>query len=552
MSDLEEDLNSPYNTDQTFEFIEEEPTTVLIQPLAPVEEEAEEEEPTVINQPIINPVNQPTTMTGTVTQPKLGGLVNGKFPWIGGPPKHDFSGPFLRKPRTPLCYRGMDPETSMGSDIKGYVKRTQGCDRKFKRDDPEMNLMAFAPICLKHMIRTGMDTVFYMEGVDANGQGGVELFNYHTRYTKASVDKFIKDRIADGSFDDEQITAMEESAEWLENSLDESLLHSMRSQLASRPYGPQLWMMIVSEVQSDSLKRCDSLAEKFKAMDLTHFKGENVTDYAQSANDLLTQLERDRQLPRTHLLRIVDVFAAASVMDFKIHWMGRRAAVQNFIKESAGKQEATIKAMPNFIHFKDLLEEGKDLFMNLTDQWGPSKAAGSQSAMLTALQQLTAKVAKLDQNLKPKASGHANGKADGGNKELRCFNKGCGKIGYTRHNCPDCNKPGSNRRNNGSGSGNGNGDGKNMDKPKDGEPTEKMVDGVKYFYCPKCRRGKGGWNKTHKASEHKDGYLRDQKNKDSAGSNGSEGTPAATLAGLTPDDMANAHTWFTLLSETQE
>ena len=130
-------------------------------------------------------------------------------------------------------------------------------------------------------------------------------------------------------------------------------------------------MHIVDEVQADSLKRCEEMADKFRTMTLASFKGENVRDYATTVSDILIQLERDRQLPQMHLLRILDVFTSCTIMDFRVHWMGRRASIQQFICESAGKNETTVKGMANYVHFNTILDEGKRLYVELKDQWGP-------------------------------------------------------------------------------------------------------------------------------------------------------------------------------------
>ena len=108
--------------------------------------------------------------------------------------------------------------------------------------------------------------------------------------------------------------------------------------------------MIVAEVQADSLRRCTVLVKQFKALTLVQFKGENVRDYAKTADNLLLQLERDDQLPSTHLLDIVDQLSACTVMDFKIHWMSRRTAVEEFVRETLGKDKAALSLMPNKIH----------------------------------------------------------------------------------------------------------------------------------------------------------------------------------------------------------
>ena len=445
----------------------------------------------------------------TIQTPKLGGTFKSDVVWIGGPPKADFSGPFLGAPPTPLCLRNLDA----ASEIKGYIRRTSGHSVKFKRNDPDFGLMAFADVALQHMQATGMDTVSHMKGVDSDGEGGQELFTFHTRYSKAAVDKFIAEQIGNGVFDKLQKDALTESATWLVDSLDESLKSSLRTHLAKRPNGPQLWMLIVGEVQSDSLNRCDELAERFKKLTLASFKGENVRDYATEAGHLLTQLERDEQLPRTHLKKIVDVFSACTVDDFRVHWMGRRAAVQKFIKDSAGKSKEAIEAMPNFIHFNHLLDEGKEEFLNLKDQWGPAKTAGtSPTAMLS---NLTTQVAQLNQQLKAKTPAGSNGGGGGGDdpkKGIHCFK--CGEPGFTKKNCPKC-------KANANGGGNGDdsktekpgpsNNGSKWDAPKPGESHEKMINGVLHHWCAKCRGGKGRWNKNHKTDKHQTGFFKAQR-----------------------------------------
>ena len=241
-----------------------------------------------------------------------------------------------------------------------------------------------------------------------------------------------------------------------------------------------------------------------RGLSLSSFKGENVREYASTASDILTQLERDRQLPQTHLLRILDVFTSCSVMDFKIHWMGRRPAVQQFVRESAGKNEATVKAMVTYVHFDMLLDEGKALYVELQAQWGPATSVKSKEAtMLATISQLSAKVAQLDQQLKqtkpePK-------------KDVKCYE--CGKPGFTKRTCPDCKKkreastPAPAPAPSPAPAGNA---GK-WAKPKDGEPQEKMIDGKLHKFCRKCNRGKGRWvsgDNAHLTADHVDGFMK--------------------------------------------
>ncbi len=271
----------------------------------------------------------PTTTTmastaSTTAKPLFGGIYHKQVVWIGGPPNEAFTDTTRLKQATPLCLRGLEPS----SEIKGYTKRIEGLSTKFKRDDPEFSLLAFGDESLRHMQKHGMDSVFYMKGADSNGKGAEELFTLHTRYTKAQVDKFIKDMLDASTpphYDEYCIASLDESAHWLLDSLDESLKTAIRPQLASGPTGPQLWMIIVGEVQSESLRRCILLRKKFEGLSLSQFKGENVRDYATAAHSCLLQLERDGQLPPTHLLDIVDHLTNCTVKSAVlegIHWKG--------------------------------------------------------------------------------------------------------------------------------------------------------------------------------------------------------------------------------------
>lgn len=456
--------------------------------------------------------------------PRFGGAYNGSPDvfWIGGPPLADFSGTALASYNSPLAIRGISAE----SEIKGYAKRVlDGSSTKFKRDDPEFSLMAFAEEALGHMQTHGMDTVFYMTGVDSVGEGGEEVFTYHSKYTKSHVASFIQGKIANGTYDQQAQICLKESAQWLVNSLDESLKGSIRPQLTSRPTGPEVWMMIVSEVQSDSLRRCALLTEQFRSLSLSKYKGENVRDYAKAADDILLQLERDDQLPSTHLLDIVDHLSSCTVMDFKIHWMTKRGKVEEFVKETLGKSKQAVATLPNRIHYRDLLEEAKSKFINLQHLWGPGTPA-KEEALLSQVKALKAQVAKMDQSLKSKAGGDG-GKSSGdtsGQSKRKCFI--CDSTDHLKKDCPQ-------KKSGGGGGNNQSPSTGKWAKPKDGEPHEKTVDGVKKFWCSKCGDGKGRWNNTHKTDAHK--------TKEELADSRAAGTPAGNLASV---DQSLTSNWF--------
>lgn len=464
-----------------------------------------------------NPKMAPTT-------PKFGGTYPGDAVWIGGPPKEDWSGSTLSQPKTPLCIRGLEA----GSEIKGYLKRTEGHPTKFKRDDKEFTLLAFAAEALKHMQRHGMDTVFYLKGANSAGEGAEELFTFHSKFTKSHVDKHISD-MTDGvspKFDEYCSKALSDSAEWLEASLDESLKSSLRLSLSTAPTGPQLWMLIVSEVQSTSIRRSDQMAKKFQALKLSSFKGENVRDYCDEAQDLLIQLERDDQLPKNHLLDIVDAFTECTVLDFQVFWIGKRSSVESFVQETAGKDKSAVASMPNRIHFNDLLETARQSYTNLLHKWGPNKGLPSQEASLVAeVKAMKAAVTQLKQQLNPASGGGggSNRGNNGNNGKRRCYD--CQSDTHLRGSpqCPkfqaktDGSKPPPNGDTPPAGQG-------KWRAPKEGEPHTKEINGTTFHWCQKCRRGNGRWTKDHLTEAHKEGFMKEKnKAKKEGGASGGSG-----------------------------
>ena len=471
------------------------------------------------------PTNQPGTLTA---RHGSSGVL-----WIGGPPLSDWSGLYHTSPPTPLCLRNLDDS----SEIKGFTKRIAGLETRFKRDDPSYSLLAFADDALRHMQLTGMDAVFYMQGADPNtGKGAEDIFNHHTKYTTKSVEAHIKAMIASGAFDQYQKDALSQSGTWLTNSLDDSLKTSLRTHLSKRPSGPVLWMLIVTEVLSDRLLRCSQLAQEFEALTLSQFKGENVLEYVISAQDKLSQLDNDGQLPRLHLLTIVNVFTACSVMDFKVHWMSRRSAVDQFLRDSVGKDPDIVEQLPNYVNFEMLLDEGKQKFNTLQKQWGPANALSSEQVVLAQVKALQAKVATLNQQLTAKSGNDAGKSKDGSG--VHCFK--CKKPGFTKKTCPDCNPhlaSGSSTSTQGDSNSTSSSGSNKWAAPKSGESEIKTIDGKEHKYCSKCKRGKGRWTTgdgAHVTSDHKTGFLKKKKE---------GGQPAAALASLDSSTLFSLSQW---------
>ena len=291
------------------------------------------------------------------------------------------------------------------------------------------------------------------------------------------------------------------------------------SSLSKALYGPDVWMLIVGEVLSDAIDRCTDMEAKFKGLSLCDYPGENVDDYCLEANELLTNLEREGQLPNNHLLTITDAMVKCTVMSFQVQWMTKRPTVAEFIRETNGKDDSVISAMPNRITYDDLLMDAKQMYHDSSKQWGPANNIKVNEAqlMMDKMTKMEAMVGKvMEQQLKPSAS-----PSDSSNQHKGKVCHGCGRKDTIRPKCPNC--KGTRPSNGGSGTttdSNNNGATK-FAPPKTGEPTTKEINGTKFNWCHKCKKGTGRWTKTHTADEHKDGFF---------ASNGGGNTGAAANA----------------------
>ncbi|MCP4194264.1 MAG: hypothetical protein GY768_26945, partial [Planctomycetaceae bacterium] len=149
--------------------------------------------------------------------------------------------------------------------------------------------------------------------------------------------------------------------------------------------GPQIFMVLVGRIYTESLGRTVDLQDEFRALNLETFPGENVPEYCNKASSILVMLERERQLPPLHLVTILDVFTfGCSVDSFTVQFMARRHAIETFASKSAGKIGVALTSLPNYIHFQTLLKQGTTAYRNLRKHWTPATAI-RESAPVTGL-----------------------------------------------------------------------------------------------------------------------------------------------------------------------
>ena len=147
------------------------------------------------------------------------------------------------------------------------------------------------------------------------------------------------------------------------------------------------------------------------------------------------------------------------------------AAAAGATRAAGGAEEAKVEAVEE----TSALHGGQTVEQTLTAQ----------------LKAMSAKVERLDQQLAAAKDDLKNG---AGGKQPKDYSNyicnHCKKKGHIKQHCPQLKN-------------NGKQDGNKWAAPKDGEPQEKVVDGVKRFYCSKCKKGKGFWNTSHVTAQHR-------------------------------------------------
>jgi hypothetical protein len=186
------------------------------------------------------------------------------------------------------------------------------------------------------------------------------------------VSKVVQDNIAAGFYDEYDLTNLKESAVFLLNSIDTDLKTHVRTLLVPESTGPEVFCLIIQEVQSDSIRSQREKAKKLSKIKMSSYPGENIKDITRDIIHLANDLERGRRLPEDILEMILNIFTKSTDEEFRIYFVGMRKEVEQHMHATLGKDPAIISRMPNVLTYRTLCQRAKTLYQTLVDHnaWG--------------------------------------------------------------------------------------------------------------------------------------------------------------------------------------
>lgn len=437
-------------------------------------------------------------------EPRIGSLEN-NIPWCGGRPNPTWAATTSQRPASPYAKRYTDK-----NEMTVYQAMTKGLPTKLKRGDPVYSLTAFTEDVKAHLVKVGMDSVFwFLDPVDNATRH--DLVYQHALFTIAQVrteTNVMTEVIAAANrpalfanlahtYDEYDAMNLSASREFLLDSLDETLKASLRTKITADMLGPEVWMMITSELQSGSYRAMEKKKDDLKSLRLADFPGEDVKALNGKVVTLCSELERANRLPEDALVTVVQKYGKSTVEEFRIGSIARRNEVENYVARNAGRTDAQILAAgQELITYRTLTEEAESKYQSLLDsnEWTAVQTTKDKSNAPEAFnfECLSADAMKIMFEC------HQATNATG---QIICH--GCGKPGHIVRFCPNNGGGGNNHNNLSNSGGGGSADGKKKKRwqntpPKVDEAKQKVVNGTTWKWCAHCAR----WTKSHDTEAH--------------------------------------------------
>jgi hypothetical protein len=409
-----------------------------------------------------------TGTTGTMAEvealsapPRVGGG-HDESAWVGG---SNLTNERSTRPTSTLARRPTDFKSA--SEIERRAVQGLPEDRRLSLDEKtsKITLTSWVNAMRSYLEERGMDTVFRIFDPDNNSETYI-LKDYGsasstevTTWTK-TLEKGVGDRDP-CNYDLDNLMW---SGKAIMNSIALDLWETIEKDIGVQAGGPVAYATVVGKIQQVSASSVRSLVSKLKVMSLIKEPGQNVETFGTKIIEMTRRITGSGSSPVDLTSIVASTFLECDVLSFKIKALSIHDLVDE--KPTAMEWEEIVRVLKA----KYTSLEGQDL-------WTPTSNTKPAESVLDGLHAAINKLAA-------QVDGGPNGQGS-----MQCWT--CNQYGHSKADCPQ------NRSNGSSGAAAGS----RRVAPAEGAPATKVVNGVSFSWCSRCRYWTKG-AKEHTTATH--------------------------------------------------
>ena len=355
-----------------------------------------------------------------------------QVPWTGGKPSDMWDSTLSTEPKTPYCYR----PTGTTDQLRIHTVITKGLDRKFGFGDSTYSLNAFSSAVWTHLKECGLDSIFYFPLLGTTSSTGtmVDIISKHSRFLFSDIRDTITLKKVTGtqnSYDSYNLRNLASARTFLFQSLTSELQTVLEQKTTDDTTGPELWMLIIEETQSDSTRRHQCVKDQLRNLRLTAFPAENVRLFNQKCVTLFRELENADALDDDLLLCLLEAYTKCATETFRVSFITQCRDLELYLCTIKGKSPSARKSIlgVRVFTYSSLMEDALSLYNSLFE-------SGDWTAAVTTKQDKHGVVSAFSNH---EANLLISSPSSFPKRPITCFN--CGGQGHMSCECPKPKKP---------------------------------------------------------------------------------------------------------------
>ena len=437
----------------------------------------------------------PTTMSTAPTAPtvaaatppptpKVGGVID-NLAWTGGKPTVDWQDSTKTpSPRSPFCFRPTSP-LDAGKHHRGLISKPNNVDVLTQADNTVSSFSMFCTLITEHVLEYGLDTIFYVPHMKGHNVEMVSVLEHHNLFPDVATFSTALQQ-ATAKWDKYDRANDRACCVLLKNCIDKELHKELLLYPDDTSHAAGIIMFLRDRRQHSGAGLWENKRDAFKKLTPESYPGFDIEKYCSDVLRLYQDLNSAHNWQTALTLSFLNQLVQVPVLGFATLFFNIQHSVNLFVDSSAhmSYEEALKAAKRNHYDIPSLCRQATSHYRLLVtnDSWPPAKNAFDKGTIPegnAAQVDLESMIGKLLDSRLSALTGALNDP----NRSTR-----------TPDNATNGQKPSQ-----------GNSSWRVTEKPGPNAPHTKLVNGIVYNFCNKCKRGQGFWTSTHTAAEHR-GY----------------------------------------------